>query len=255
MVSLKKKVALALVAAALISAGTAAQGRKVSEADKAGSRARGLFIKKSADGIRVRVLTKDGSIIAPDRQFKSGDELKIEIQSNFDGYVYIVNVEEGGKRYLLFPHVGQTDNRIGSDTVHTLPRGTNYIAFDERPGLEILQVIMSHDPIRSLDAALSSPACADSELIRCELGGPASTEPATAPGGGKKPERRGIVAANTEKVLPGEARGIRSRGITFGAGKDASEGSFVTVVDKSGKGAKLASGQLSVFEMRLKHNK
>lgn len=254
MIAMKRKLAAALVAAALVSAGTAAQGRKLSEADKKGVRARGLFVKKAADGIRVRVLTKDGSIVAPERQFKSGDELKIEIQSNFDGYVYVINVEEGGKRYLLFPHVGQTDNRIGSDTTHTLPREANYIVFDERPGLEILQVIMSHDPISSLDAALRSPACADSKLIRCELERSASTEPATTPGGAKNPNRGGIVAGNTEQVLPGEAGGIRARGITFGAGKDKAEGSFVTVVDKNGKGAKLASGQLSVFEMRLRHN-
>lgn len=215
------------------------------------SRARGLFIKKTADGIRVKVLTASGAIVAPNRQFKAGDEIRIELESNFDGYVYVLNVEENGKRYLLFPFPGQTNNRVNSDRSYSLPRGAS-IQFDARPGLEVLQVIMSRDPIDFLEAALNNPACAADDEIRCPIEGTWAAPTAT-PDDPKKPQRGGLVASNAHQALPEGSDTARTRGITFGAGKDKSEGSFVMVADKKGNGAKLGNGQLAIFEMRLIH--
>ncbi len=109
-----------------------------------GKRARGLFVNKRSDAMQIIVYKNDGGSLVPvdpSSQFKAGDQIKLQFQSNFDGYVYVVNIAPSGKRCVLFPYPDAADNAVRSDEKYDIPPGGDAIEFDEEKGTEVLQVI------------------------------------------------------------------------------------------------------------------
>jgi Domain of unknown function (DUF4384) len=197
--------------------------------------------------------------VNPGQEFKSGDEVKLSFESNFEGYIYVVNIEQEGKKCLLFPYMGETNNKVKLDQSYTLPRSASW-KFDEVKGTEVVQVIMSREPIAFLDDALKSPACSNPESC-CELSSSASSAAAELGANAKKsdgsmngtakPTQAGITDTNLTPVLP---TGIRAREIRFSAGKDKDDKGSVVAIDDKGASGKLKQGEAAVFEIRLKHN-
>jgi hypothetical protein len=253
---------LSVMAFALLSSASFAQkkpgyGQRSDEA-----RTRGLFVSKRADAMRFVLLkSEDNSFVpvSPRQEFKSGDEVKLSFESNFEGYIYVVNVDQDGKKCLIFPYTGEMNNKIKLDQSYTLPRGATW-KFDENKGTEVLQVIMSREPVSFLDEALKSPACSNPESC-CELSSSASSAAAelgantkkvdgAANGGGKAPDS-GISDKGLAPVLP---TSVRARSISFAAGKDKDEQGSVVAIDDKGASGKLKQGEAAIFEIRLKHN-
>ncbi|HMV50467.1 MAG TPA: DUF4384 domain-containing protein, partial [Blastocatellia bacterium] len=102
----------------------------------------------------VYLQEENGSLtpVAPQRKFHQGEKVKVRIESNFRGYLYIVNHGTSGTKRLIFPD-HQESNRIQPGTAYLLP-STYEIAFDENAGFETLQVIVSPQRLPVLDAAL-----------------------------------------------------------------------------------------------------
>ncbi len=222
---------------------TGARKRQTRRSDSA--RARSLFVNKSADAMRVVILKADGDTYVPTdpgQEFKQGDQIKVDFYSNFKGYVYIVNVAPSGQKCVLFPYAEEADNQIAPDKAYTLPR-TGAIQFDEEKGTEVLQVIMSRDRIAFLDAATKNEngCITDSaSSVANELAG----------------NKGGLEAEKTVSVLPKSGpHALRSRDIILAAGKDKEpEGSYVAISDSNGSNGTLKSGEVVVFDIRLKHN-
>lgn len=226
------------------------------------ARTRGLFVSKRADAMRFVLLKAQDNTYAPvnpGQEFKSGDEVRLSFESNFEGYIYVVNIDQDGKKCLIFPYTGETDNKIKLDQSYTLPRGASW-KFDENKGTEVLQVIMAREPITFLDAALKNPDCSNPETC-CVLSSSASSAAAELGANAKKTEgnmngasksqQSGIADKNLAAVLP---TGIRARDISFVAGKDKDEQGSVVAIDDKGASGKLKQGEAAVFEIRLKHN-
>src|SRR5262249_8441162 len=117
------------------------------------------FKTGKVDGMRVLVLKSEGGNfipVDPSRVFKPGDEIRVAFESNFDGYVYVINVSPGGKKCVIFPgmQLATSGNVIRARERIELPP-TSFV-FDQETGTEILQVIMSREPITVLDAAVKS---------------------------------------------------------------------------------------------------
>ena len=246
----------------LLSGASFAQKKPAQAKQSDDVRTRGLFVSKRADAMRFVLLKAEESTyvpVNPGQEFKSGDELKLSFESNFEGYIYVVNIEQGGKKCLLFPYTGETNNKVKLDQSYTLPRSAVW-KFDETKGTEVMQVIMSREPIAFLDAALKSPACSDPGSC-CELSSSASSAAAELGANMKKtdgnmndsskPPQSGITDSNLTPVLPS---GIRAREIRFSAGKDKEEKGSVVAIDDKGASGKLKPGEAAVFEIRLKHN-
>jgi hypothetical protein len=226
------------------------------------ARTRGLFVKKTADAIRFVLMKGQGNTfvpVNPSQEFKSGDEVTLSFESNFEGYIYVVNVDQDGKKCLIFPYTGETNNKIKMGQSYTLPRGATW-KFDENKGTEVVQIIMARDPITFLDGALKNPTCSDPEKC-CELSSSASDAAAElgantkkadgGTGGQGKAEDKGFADTNLTPILP---TGIRARSISFAAGKDKDEKGSVVAIDDKGATGKLKQGEAAVFEIRLKHN-
>src|SRR5262249_20160463 len=111
--------------------------------------------------------------------------------------------------------------------------------FDQETGTEILQVIMSREPIAVFDTAVKSSKgeLQSASSAAAELS--ANTQ-------------RGIVSENVAMVLP---QGLRARGIFLAQGKDKDKtGSVVAIADDKQSEGKLKSGEVASFEIRLQHN-
>ena len=231
---------LASLAAITLIATAGAQARGARRQNEA-SRARGLFIHKTSDAMSILVLkVADGTLIPvdPSSEFKAGDQIKIQFQSNFEGYIYVVNIAPSGKRRLLVPSPEATDNAVHSDERYDFPLGGNAIQFDEEKGTEVLQVIMSRGRIPYLDAALKEP-----EQYLSESASSAAAE-----------LQGGIVKKVTPVIPEGEGSSkVRSRDIILAPGKDKDTTGSVVAIPDNGSGGKLKAGEIAPFEIRLKH--
>ncbi len=226
-----------LIALLLISSGLA---QKKGDND---ARTRALFVKKKADAMMVVLMKVEGATlvpISPSSEFKSGDQVKVQFQSNFNGYIYLVNVTPGGKKKVLFPQDSEANNIVQADKRYDFPPGQDVIEFDDQEkGTEVLQVIMSRSRIALLDDAIKN---SDGELGE-------SAESAAAELEG------GISNSKVSSVLPeGEANGVRSRKITIAPGKDKNPQGSVVAIDDAASKSKLKEGDVATFELRLKHN-
>ena len=217
-------------------------GQKPSQKPSEASRARGLFVNKKSDAMSILVLkVVDGTLVPvnPSTEFKAGDNIKIQFQSNFEGYIYVVNIQPSGKRKLLFPHPEATNNAVSPAERYDIPPGGATIEFDKEVGTEVLQVIMSRERVAYLDAALKEPEqyLSDSAAsVAAELAG-------------------GITKKVTPVVPPGDGSNkVRSRDIILAPGKDKdTQGSVVAIPDSGPSGGKLKPGEIAPFEIRLKH--
>lgn len=81
--------------------------------------------------------------LSPQQVFRTGDRFKLWLQSNRDGYLYLVNVGTSGQTRLLFPR-GNQDNRIQRRTDFSL---SSALVFSEPAGTEQLVAVLSPTPI------------------------------------------------------------------------------------------------------------
>lgn len=70
--------------------------------------ARGIFQREQGDGFALDIMLKRRSRntwlnVPPDTVFRNGDRVKIGLRSNFDGYLYIVNIGTSGTRRIMVP--------------------------------------------------------------------------------------------------------------------------------------------------------
>jgi hypothetical protein len=231
------RISLILLMIALISIAAFAQKKPAPSQAKATDRTRGLFLQKRADAMRILILKMEESQlvpVAPNHEFREGDQIKVQFESNFDGFIYLINVTPGGKRLILYPTAELTDNVVRTNQRYDFPPGGNVIQFDPEKGTEVIQVIMSRERIAYLDEAIKNGG---------DLGESAASAAAEI--------QAGLATDNVTKVIP-EDKGVRTRDIKFAAGKDKDqEGSFVAISDNKGK---LGKGDVGVYEIRLKHN-
>ncbi len=87
------------------------------------------------------------SFVNPSFIFKSGDKIRLRLDTNFEGYVTVLNLGTSGKINLLYPVEG-LNNFVTPTTNFQIPQGDeSWILFDKTPGTEIVSVIMSEDDL------------------------------------------------------------------------------------------------------------
>jgi hypothetical protein len=81
--------------------------------------------------------------------FRSGDRIKLHIETNQNGYLYVINVGSTGQSHFLFPNSGVNSNFVTAWTPYEIPYNT-YMRFDANPGEELLLVMLSPNPIGNM---------------------------------------------------------------------------------------------------------
>jgi len=126
-------------------------------------------------GLKYSVLKAvDGSMATapPDAEFHNGDKIQIRFQSNYPGYLYILNKGTSGKCEKMFPspEVESRDNSISAWREYILPPDGNLMGFHDAPGVEKLTILFARQPEPDFEKLVCSPSSdgksADDELAR-----------------------------------------------------------------------------------------
>ena len=102
----------------------------------------------------------DGSPVEvnTDQVFRSGDRVRLRVEGNQEGYLYVITRGSSGTWKPLFPNaeIAGGKNRIQSRQPLDLPPRGHAFTFDQQPGDEQLFVVYSQQPVGDLDQLIYS---------------------------------------------------------------------------------------------------
>lgn len=170
-------------------------------------------------GYTILLVAGDGSntVVDAARAFAAGDKIRIALETNADGFLYIFNAENDGPAPLmLYPHAALDGgaNRIAAHARDFFPADLRYsFEFDDAAATEHLYVIFSRRPLADVPAG---------EALLAHCGGTARDDcywkPApeqwerlkAAAGAGRVAEKRNDDLAKAQAPpAPSLARGIK----------------------------------------------
>jgi hypothetical protein len=108
-------------------------------------------------GIKYRIqLSDDGSTVrdvSPSSSFRANDKIRLQVESNTDGYLYVIQKGSSGLLSTLFPYQGMAEgtNQVQRGKPQNVPTDA-WFAFDQTPGQEQIILILSATPLQSLPA-------------------------------------------------------------------------------------------------------
>jgi Domain of unknown function (DUF4384) len=134
--------------------GTSGSSSKVSEPSKPVNAPRlgiglTLFMRDS-NGLAVRV--------DPDHVFQKGDRVRVLLETNADGYLYIFNTTNDGPATMIYPDadLDEAGNYLQAHVPFEIPTSLSaeerlrWFAFDENAGTEHLFFVFTREPLSGL---------------------------------------------------------------------------------------------------------
>ncbi|MBI3208236.1 MAG: DUF4384 domain-containing protein [Candidatus Solibacter usitatus] len=90
---------------------------------------------------------------SPDAVFQTGDKIRVKVESNEAGHLYIVAKGSSGNWDVLFPSkkINGGDNRVEAGEAQLLPGTNAQWTLDSKPGEERLFLVLSRKPVADLD--------------------------------------------------------------------------------------------------------
>jgi uncharacterized protein DUF4384 len=114
-------------------------------------------------GLRYAVLKRDANgqynEVDPDTSFGSGDRIRLKVDANTSGYLYVVMRGSSGTWKLLFPsaEVAGGSNHVSKGESRQIPSGERgQFVFDEQAGNEKLFIVLTRQPEPDLDKLIYS---------------------------------------------------------------------------------------------------
>ncbi|HEU4597938.1 MAG TPA: DUF4384 domain-containing protein [Pyrinomonadaceae bacterium] len=113
------------------------------------------FVKagNQAIGLGYTIFVKEGDnfvSVKPSREFKSGEQIRISLETNTDGYLYIFYTENGANPEMLYPNnlLDGGANAIAERARDFFPADKDAsFTFDNVPATERLYIILSRRPL------------------------------------------------------------------------------------------------------------
>jgi len=108
-----------------------------------------LFMRDS-NGLAVRV--------DPDHVFHKGDRVRVLLETNTDGYLYIFNTTNDGTATMIYPDadLDEAGNYLQAHVPFEIPSSLaaeerlRWFAFDETAGTERLFFVFTHEPLSGI---------------------------------------------------------------------------------------------------------
>jgi len=121
-----------------------------------------LFETGTGFGLRVSMELKRGGAVravSPQTIFQSGDNVKLHLTSNFDGYIYVLDEGTSGNTTLLYPasQTG-TSNLVKTGHEYVIPETAGSFRVTGQAGVERLIVIASPRALGQLEQQYAKPA-------------------------------------------------------------------------------------------------
>src|SRR6185503_18348667 len=114
-------------------------------------------------GLRYAVLKRNAGgqygEVDPDTNFSSGDRIRLKVDANTSGYLYVVMQGSSGTWKLLFPaaEVAGGSNLVRKGESRQIPPGDRgQFVFDEQAGNEKLFIVLTRQPEPDLDKLIYS---------------------------------------------------------------------------------------------------
>ncbi|HEV2859894.1 MAG TPA: DUF4384 domain-containing protein [Pyrinomonadaceae bacterium] len=95
-------------------------------------------------------------VVEASREFKAGDQIRVQLESNADGFLYIFHTEDGRDPQMLYPHAALEAGRnwVAAHSRQFFPSDLTYgFIFDDRPATERLYFVLSRRPLRGVPTA------------------------------------------------------------------------------------------------------
>jgi hypothetical protein len=103
----------------------------------------------------MRDANGDAMRVDPEREFRTGDRVRVSLETNTDGFLYIFNTTDGGEPVMIYPDV-QLDgggNYVEAHVPYEIPDASaseerlRWFTFDAKPGTERLYIVVTRDPL------------------------------------------------------------------------------------------------------------
>lgn len=110
-------------------------------------------------GLGLTLFARDSNGLSvradPSRVFRSGERVRVLLETNTDGYLYIFNTTDGGKPVMIYPNaeLDEGGNYIQSHVPFEIPSSTareerlRWLTFDKYAGAERLFFVFARDPL------------------------------------------------------------------------------------------------------------
>ena len=108
-----------------------------------------LFMRDS-NGLAVRT--------DPSHEFREGDHVRVLIETNADGYLYVFNTTDNGKPMMLYPdpELDEAGNYFQAHVPFEIPSSLaaeerlRWLTFDKHPGAEKLYFVFAREPLAAV---------------------------------------------------------------------------------------------------------
>jgi hypothetical protein len=137
-------------------------------------------------GIRTSIVLRRGANraatireVGESADFHSEDQFRIRLQTNSDGYVYLLFHTPTGDYKVLYPakEAKVRSNQVRSFEDRTLPgRSKEWLAFDAKPAIEGLYIVFSPAPVAELERVIAGSGI----LLKAEFTGLSNENGGTA---------------------------------------------------------------------------
>jgi Domain of unknown function (DUF4384) len=93
--------------------------------------------------------------VDPSRIFRAGDRIRISLETNTDGYLYVFHTENNGEPQMLYPDskLDEGDNFVEAHVPYEIPwsgevtDNLRWFVFDQNPANERLYIVISREPL------------------------------------------------------------------------------------------------------------
>lgn len=113
-------------------------------------------------GLGMTLFTRDSNGLAirvdPEHVFRKGDRVRVLLETNTDGYLYIFNQTNDGPVSMIYPdaELDEAGNYIKAHVPWEIPSGAadeerlRWLVFDEFPGTERLFFVLTREPLKDV---------------------------------------------------------------------------------------------------------
>lgn len=113
-------------------------------------------------GLGMTLFTRDSNGLAvrvdPEHVFRKGDRVRVLLETNTDGYLYIFNKTNDGPVIMIYPDkdLDEAGNYIKAHIPWEIPSGASeeerlrWLVFDEYPGNERLFFVLTREPLKNV---------------------------------------------------------------------------------------------------------
>jgi hypothetical protein len=103
----------------------------------------------------MRDANGDAVRVDPDRSFRTGDRVRIFMETNTDAYIYIFNSTDNGDPVMIYPDAQLDDagNYIEAHVPTEIPSSAapeerlRWFTFDNKPGVEHVYIVVTREPL------------------------------------------------------------------------------------------------------------